>query len=102
MAVDEGKIVREALAEWQAECRAILLDFAEVYPEVFRRGVGALLEEPVQGRARTKARTLLEQLAQRDPAAFDAALEQQIAATSFQEVVQLLASGRPARRQRGY
>lgn len=99
MALDEGKIARDALTQWSAETSGTLLDFAKSYPEVFRRGVTAFLEDkPEDGRARRQERSLLDALANRDPAAYASEVERRIAATSFQEVLDLLTSGRQPRR----
>lgn len=93
MALDEGKIARQALANWQQDFTKAVTALAESYPNVLRRGVAALLEEPLDAAAKRQERQAIMALGS-DPAAFGQELEQRIAATSFQEVVELLSSGR--------
>ena len=93
MATDEGKIARQALAAFRQDFEKAITMLAESYPNVIRRGVAALLEEPLDAAAKRQQRTALMQLGS-DPAAFAQGLEERITATSFQEVVELLNSGR--------
>jgi hypothetical protein len=93
MPTDEGKIARQALAAFRQDFEKALTALAESYPNVIRRGVMALLEEPLDAAAKRQQREAMMQLGA-DPVAFDQALEERITATSFQEVVDLLSSGR--------
>lgn len=101
MPFDEGRIVRDALTLWEAQYRAMTGDFARRSPAQFRRGPTALLEAgptpQAEARARHEERSLLDALAAQDPMAYDAALEQRIASTSFQETLDLIKGGRPRR-----
>jgi hypothetical protein len=96
MPTDEGKIARQALAAFKQDFEKALTVLAESYPNVIRRGVAALFEEPLDAAAKRQQREAIMQLGA-DPVAFDQELEQRITATSFQEVVELLSSGRRQR-----
>lgn len=99
MPFDESRIARDALQQWETEFRATMLDFARRNPAQFRRGPSALLEQAPNKRqesaARTQERRMLEQIT--DPTAFEAALEERVARTSFAETLDLMTSGRSPR-----
>lgn len=95
MAVDERKVIREAIAQCQQEYHDLVVWLIQTYgQEMVRRGAQALLQPRATAASLREERQYFATLEGEE---FEQAIAERVARTSWQETIEMLTGGRKPR-----
>lgn len=102
MPFDDGALAMKAVDRASLELYDLLMLIAKTRPDVFRHGVTAYFVRQPTSAQKTQKRQEIAQAGQADPNEMEKLLSGMVKDTSFQEVLDLMSSGRlPAAQQGG-